>query len=48
VCYNNGNIGTKNPSKREFWRIGMEILKDTDFRKELKSTPRRGYLFFGE
>lgn len=26
----------------------MEILKDTDFRKELKSTPRRGYLFFGE
>ena len=26
----------------------MEILKDTDFKKELKSSLRRGYLFFGE
>ena len=27
---------------------GMELLKDADFRKELKGTPRAGYLFFGE
>ena len=26
----------------------MELLKDSDFRKELKSTPRPGYLFFGD
>lgn len=26
----------------------MEILKDSDFRKELKSKPRSGYLFFGD
>ena len=26
----------------------MDILKDSDFRKELKSKPRSGYLFFGE
>ena len=26
----------------------MEILKDTDFKKELKSSLRQGYLFFGE
>ncbi|MBQ8431807.1 MAG: DNA polymerase III subunit delta [Clostridia bacterium] len=26
----------------------MEILKDAEFRKELKSTPRTGYFFFGE
>ena len=26
----------------------MEILKDSDFKKELKSGLRRGYLFFGE
>ncbi len=26
----------------------MEIIKETDFRKELKSTPRTGYLFFGD
>ena len=26
----------------------MELLKDSDFKKELKGTPRRGYLFFGE
>lgn len=26
----------------------MELLKEADFRKELKSTPRQGYLFFGE
>ena len=26
----------------------MELLKDADFRKELKGTPRAGYLFFGE
>lgn len=26
----------------------MEILKESDFRKELKGTPRAGYLFFGD
>lgn len=26
----------------------MQILKDADFRKELKGTPAAGYLFFGE
>ena len=26
----------------------MDILKESDFRKELKGTPRTGYLFFGE
>ncbi len=26
----------------------MDILKDSDFRKELKSAPRTGYLFFGD
>jgi hypothetical protein len=26
----------------------MELLKDADFRRELKGTPRAGYLFFGE
>ena len=26
----------------------MELLKESDFRKELKSTPRAGYLLFGE
>lgn len=26
----------------------MELLKESDFRKELKSAPRKGYLFFGE
>ncbi len=26
----------------------MELLKESDFRKELKSKPRTGYLFFGE
>ncbi len=26
----------------------MEILKESDFRKELKSAPRAGYLFFGD
>jgi len=26
----------------------VEVLKDTDFKKELKSSLRRGYLFFGE
>ena len=26
----------------------MELLKDSDFRKELKSAPRTGYLFFGD
>ena len=26
----------------------MDILKEVDFRKELKSTPRTGYLFFGD
>ena len=26
----------------------MELLKESDFRKELKSTPRTGYLLFGE
>lgn len=26
----------------------MAIIKEADFRKELKSTPARGYLFFGE
>lgn len=26
----------------------MEIIKDTDLRKELKSNPRTGYLFFGD
>ena len=26
----------------------MEILKDTDFKKDLKNEPRHGYLFFGE
>ncbi len=29
-------------------RLPVEILKDTDFKKELKSSLRRGYLFFGE
>ncbi|MBQ8310178.1 MAG: DNA polymerase III subunit delta [Clostridia bacterium] len=26
----------------------MDILKEADFRKELKATPRTGYLFFGD
>lgn len=26
----------------------MDILKEADFRKEIKGTPRTGYLFFGE
>jgi len=26
----------------------MDILKESDFRKELKATPRAGYLFFGD
>lgn len=26
----------------------LEILKESDFRRELKSTPRAGYLFFGD
>ena len=26
----------------------MTIIKEADFRKELKSSPARGYLFFGE
>ena len=26
----------------------MEILKDSDFKKDLKSEPKKGYLFFGE
>ena len=26
----------------------MDLLKDSDFRKELKSAPRTGYLFFGD
>ena len=26
----------------------MEILKESDFRKEIKSSPRTGYLFFGD
>ncbi len=26
----------------------MDILKESDFRKELKGTPRTGYLFFGD
>ena len=26
----------------------MELIKESDFRKELKGTPRAGYLFFGE
>lgn len=26
----------------------MELLKDSDFKKELKASPRAGYLFFGE
>ena len=26
----------------------MELIKEADFRKELKGTPRAGYLFFGE
>lgn len=26
----------------------MELLKDSDFRKELKSAPRTGYFFFGD
>lgn len=26
----------------------MEIIKESDFRKELKGTPRTGYLFFGD
>lgn len=29
-------------------REKMELLRESDFRKELKSTPRTGYLFFGE
>ena len=27
---------------------GLEILKESDFRRELKSSPRAGYLFFGD
>ena len=26
----------------------MNIIKEADFRRELKSSPRAGYLFFGE
>ena len=26
----------------------MELMKESDFRKEIKKTPRHGYLFFGE
>ena len=26
----------------------MDLIKDTDFRKELNSNPRSGYLFFGD
>ena len=26
----------------------MDLLKEADFRKELKSNPRAGYLFFGD
>lgn len=26
----------------------MELIKDSDFKKEIKSAPRSGYLFFGE
>ena len=26
----------------------MDLIKESDYRKELKSTPRTGYLFFGE
>ena len=41
VCYNRKEYEQEGGSQ-------MEILRESDFRRELKGTPRAGYLFFGE